>query len=456
MTSTETAAILIWFLCVMALFVRSSPRRAIVAGLIVGWLFLPNISVRIPGPLPDPSKASVTSLGLFAAVLLLDRTRLWALRPRLFDLPMLVWCLSPFATALANSESAYEGASAVAQNTIVWGIPYLLGRLYVQDAQGRRELAIGVFLGGLAYLPLCWFEILAGPQLAHLVYGYTPGAIDMAFRFGGWRPVVFMQHGLMVALWMAAASVSGFWLWRTGALPRVWRVPTGYLVLILCLTTLACKSVNAWVLLAFGLGILLISGHSRSTWLQWASVVAVVLYLAVRASGIWAGQELVTLTGQVLSTKTESIAFRMTNENALAQHARLEPLLGWGRWGRLFVPTTPANPVSAADSLWIIAFGEQGAIGLAAIFSFLLLPVVFLLLRLPTAYWSRAEFAAAAALAVIVLLFAIDNLANAMLNPIYMLAAGGLLTLPRPAATDTSRAELILNNHRIATRTHVP
>lgn len=437
MTLSETLAILLWFVIVLALFIYTTPRRAILAGLVGGWLFLPDIKLRIAGALPDLTKASITGLGLLALVIVLNHKRLWTLRPRWYDLPILIWCLEPFVTALVNGESAYEGISAVVANTIVWGIPYLLGRLYLQDAEGWRDLAFAIFFGGLAYIPLCWFEIIAGPQLASLIYGYTPAAVETAFRFGGWRPVVFMQNGLMVALWMTAASVSGFWLWRMGVLPRVGRVPTGILVVLLCLTTFALKSVNAWALLIFGIGILWLSTRWRTTWLVWGTLALILLYVGVRAGGLWNGQELTSLTTRFMDYKTLSVAFRFENERQLAERARHEPILGWGRWGRAFLPDAWGNPNSAADSAWIIAFGQQGTVGLAAFLAFLLLPVILLLRRVPVADWSRAEFAPAVALTFVLLLYMIDNLANAMPNPVYMLAAGGLLMVPRGVTANT-------------------
>jgi hypothetical protein len=453
MTGSETAAILLWLFIVAALFVRTSPRSAVTVGLIGGWLFLPNLSVSIPGALPDLTKATITSLGLLGTVLLFDRTRLAGLRPRWFDLPMLIWCLSPLPTALVNREGAYEGVSAVTQNTIAWGIPYLMGRLYIQDLESWRELAAAVFLGGLAYVPLCWIEIAAGPQLATLIYGYTPNAVETAFRFGGWRPVVFMEHGLMVALWMTAASVSGFWLWRTKVMPRIGRVSTGFWVSILFITTIALKSVNAWGLLVFGVLILWLVTGWRVAWPIWATLALMVLYVGTRASGMWTGQELADLTTRVLDAKTLSVTFRLESEQRLAERARQQPLWGWGRWGRSNTPDAEGNP-SITDSLWIIAFGQQGSVGLVALFAFLLLPMVLLLRRVPIASWSHPEFAPAAASAVILVLYALDNLANAMPNPVYMLAAGGLLTLPSLSAVKTeAQREPVFDIASLATRT---
>src|SRR4051794_20998091 len=117
MTVSEAIALFLWFVIVLALFARATPRRAVLVGLVGGWLFLPVISIHIPGALPDLTKSTITSLGLAIVVLLLDRSRLFSLRPCWFDVPMLVWCLVPFVTALVNGESAHEGISADMQNT---------------------------------------------------------------------------------------------------------------------------------------------------------------------------------------------------------------------------------------------------------------------------------------------------------------------------------------------------
>lgn len=456
MTIPEVLAIFIWLAVVVWLFITTTPRRAVLIGLVGGWLFLPTLTIRIAGPLPDLTKASITGFSLVGLVLLRDRKQLRSLRPRWFDVPMLVWCAEPFVTALVNREGVQEAISAVSANVIVWGIPYLLGRLYLQDAEGWRELARAIFVGGLAYVPLCWFEIIAGPRLAWLVYGYVPDGITTAFRFGGWRPVVFMAHGLMVALWMTAATVSGFWLWLTGLLPRVRRIPTWVPVLVLFVTTIALKSVNGWVLVVIGIGILWLSTRGHTTLLAWGTLALILLYLGIRASGVWNGQELIALTDRVLPNKTNSIAFRLDNEQRLAARARQAPLWGWGRFGRNLPPRVPGVPKATTDSLWIIAFGQAGIVGLVALYAFLLLPLIFLLRRVPVDEWVHPLYAPAAALSVILLLYAIDNLANAMPNPIYLLAAGGLLTLPQVAAQFTRSRAMTLPNAPLSTETPSP
>ena len=102
--------------------------------------------------------------------------------------------------------------------TVTWGIPYFLGRIYFNDLQGLRELSVAIFIGGLIYVPFCLYEIRFSPQLHRLLYGYHQHDFSQTFRFGGYRPMVFMQHGLMVGMWMGMATLAGIWLAWTGAL----------------------------------------------------------------------------------------------------------------------------------------------------------------------------------------------------------------------------------------------
>ena len=100
-------------------------------------------------------------------------------------------------------------------------LPYLIGRIYFSDAAGLRELAVGIFIGGLVYIPFCLYEIRLSPQLHRIVYGYHAHSFAQTYRFGGWRPTVFMDHGLMVGLWMAMSCLAGIWLYVSGTLRSI-------------------------------------------------------------------------------------------------------------------------------------------------------------------------------------------------------------------------------------------
>jgi hypothetical protein len=70
------------------------------------------------------------------------------------DIPMIIWCLCPICSSLSNDLGLYDGISTAFAQTVAWGFPYFIGRLFLGDLRGLRELAIGIFAGGVAYVPL--------------------------------------------------------------------------------------------------------------------------------------------------------------------------------------------------------------------------------------------------------------------------------------------------------------
>ena len=84
---------------------------------------------------------------------------------------------------------------------------------------------------------------------------------------------------------------------------------------------------------------------------------------------------------------------------------------------------------SVTDGLWIIVFGQRGLVGIIGLSVAMLGGAWLVAWRLRGRKLVEVSWAPAAAMAVIVGLVMIDNLFNAMLNPVYTLAAGGLATL---------------------------
>ena len=459
MTTLVPFALLGWMVVSVALFAKFSPRRAILISFIGGWLFLPVASIQIYGIVPDLTKNTAILASVLGGMLLFDRARFLRFRPTWLDAPMFVWVLSPFMSSITNGLGVYDGLSAVLENLLAWGIPYWLGRIYFFEMDALRDLTRGIFLGGLVYVPLCWFEIFFGPQLHLWVYGTSLGDIGQAFRFGGWRPIVFMKHGLMTALWMTTASVCGSVLLLSDALtapavissrasekPRPhnlrflaplemtlqtfarggqWR--SAVAVLLLIATTFALKSVNAWILLVCALGLVLVSTRFTRAWLLWGAASVGLGYIFVRATGLWDGFALGMLVYEFAPGKSGSVLYRFVNEMQIAARAQLQPLWGWGRWGRAFVAGPGGLEVLIPDSLWIGALGQQGFVGLVALVGILLLPPLLWSARVSPAQWLSKRIASVTACALVVLVFAFDSFANAMLIPVYMLAAGGVV-----------------------------
>ena len=420
---------LCWIPAVLYIFSRFPAQRALIISFIVAWLYLPVINYPLPG-IPDLTKMSGTCYGVLLATVLFDFGRFFSFRPGWLDLPMLVWCLAPFAASMTNGLGPYDGFSASLDQTVTWGVPYFLGRIYLNDLAGLRQLAVGVFISGLTYVPFCLIEGRLSPQMHRWVYGYH-ALVDFtqAYRLGGYRPTVFMSHGLMVGAWMMAATLTGIWLWKTGVLKQVWDIPMNWLVTVLLITFVLCRSTGAYLLLIIGIGILFAGKWFRMALPLLLLIVSMGTYLYVNAmTETYFTDQLVTQLSKVLpEERVQSLQYRFDMEEVLTDRARQRIVFGWAGWGRSLLYDEQGKQLTIQDSLWIIAFGTQGLVGLTSLTLIMLLPVASLvLLRYPARTWTHQKVGPVVVLAVVITLYMLDCILNAMINPVFALATGGI------------------------------
>jgi len=420
-----TIVMLAWIPTVLVLFAVVPPQRAVLVAMIGAWLFLPVVAYRLPF-LPDYTKVSATCAGVFLGALIFDAKRIVRFLPGWVDLPVAMFCACPLASSLVNGLGLWDGVSGVLNSLVSWGLPYLIGRIYFTDAKGLRELAIGLFIGGLLYVPLCMFEIRMSPKLHSMVYGFAPREVQM--RFGGWRPNVFMDGGLQVGLWMTAASLAGLWLWWKGAVKKLWGLSMSGLVLVLFATTVLCRSTGALALLFLNMAALGGCMLTKNRLVLIGLVLLPPTYVALRTSGLWHGEQIVELARILDSNRADSLQFRINNENILLAKALQQPIFGWGGWGRGRVYDEWDNDVSITDGRWIIELGAHGIVGVASCFAAMLLPLALLTTRFPARRLLSTELAPALALAMIVMNYAFDSLPNSMANPVFMFVGGAVIS----------------------------
>jgi len=421
-------ALLAFFPLVLGAFLAWHPRRAVLVSLFAGWLFLPTTDGVYDVPVLHTKAMFVPAIVLVASVAL-DGGRWLRFRPRLVDLPMALVCLIPAASSFANDFGAYDAGSALFETSMSWGAPYLLGRVYFSEARALLDLAMAGVAAAVAYVPFCLWEIRMSPQLHGIVYGYQPTAFVQAIRFGGYRPSVFLIHGLMLGLFMSCSTLIAFWIWRTGARRELWGVPMGWICTVLAATTLLCKSTGAIVLLVIGLAALEIA-H----WLRSAVPLLILLalppaYCAGRMAG-WSGRPLVSASQELVNVeRASSLEFRIVNEDQLISKALQHPWLGWGRWGGSRVYDESGKDISVTDGLWILLLGSTGIVGLVSFGVALAVPALLLVRLNRGGRWGDPRIAPAAAMAVVVALGTIDDLFNAVPSPMFPAIAGGLLGL---------------------------
>lgn len=418
-----------WIPLVLYLFNQLPVQRALVISFIGAWLFLPQASFALIG-LPDFTKMSATCYGILLATFIFDAKRFQQFQGSWIDIPMVIWCLCPIASSLANGLGPYDGLSQALGQTVTWGFPYFLGRLYLGNLSGLKQLAIGIIAGGILYVPLCLLEIRLSPQLHRWVYGFHAHSFEQTFRLGGFRPTVFMEHGLMVGVWMMSATLMALWLWRAGTLTQLWNIPIIWLVLALGLTFILLKSTGAYALLLISVILLFTVTWSRSSIAIWLLAILMAGYLIIGTTGLLTPnytRQLVVTTSQVTGPeRAQSLGFRLDNEQILSAKARIKPIFGWGGWGRARVYNEAGQDISVTDSLWIIAFGNHGWVGLGSLMATIMLPILTLAKRIPVSNWTHPAAAPVAALSVALLIYGLDCLVNAMVNPVFALAAGGL------------------------------
>jgi hypothetical protein len=440
--------LVIWaFVLTPVLFVLLPRRTAAFTSLLGGWLLLPFTRMKLIEPF-NLDKAGACGLGVLLCTAVFAPAQMARFRLSLVDIPMLLWLLSGFFASVFNDLGVRDGLASVYNTGVFWGVPYLVGRLYVTDAASLRAMAIALIVAGLAYVPLVLWEAKMSPRLHADLYGfvtYDHGGTTTR-RLGGWRPVVFMQHGLMLGLLYSGVVITAAWMWFTGAwrgvLPRrggdpgrpaAYSLPAWPVLLALAFTLVLTRALNAYaVTLLLVPALFMLRFALLPTRLVMLLVCAApVLYVINRIVPQLPLDEMILgVVSGIDSSRAASLEFRFFSENQLSAKAMEQPVFGWGGWGRSRVyDDFTGEDVSVTDGLWIIIFGERGIFGLLTWYLALLGPVLLLLLRYPARVLGSKEAAPALALSAVLLTFVIDSLPNAMPMPIYPMITGGLASM---------------------------
>ena len=416
-------AMFTWIPIILVLFATLPIRKAVVIAFVGGFLFLPVITYNVD-KLPPYDKNTATCLGVFIATLFFNTERFLRFRFHAYDIPAIVLSLVPIAASLSNGLGLYDGLSAAFRTVVFWLLPYFLGRLYFANFNSLKDLATGIFLGGVVYVPFCLWEIRMSPQLHRQVYGLVVTSFVQIVRYGGYRPVVFVGgSGLLLSLFMAMATLCGYWLWRTKVTHRILGLPMLLILPALFFTTILTKSTFAIILLFAGL-VVLEAGRLLKSKLPIMLLTCVpVLFILLRLFSLWDGMSLVTLSERYFgSVRAQSAETRVVNDTVLAEWAWKRPILGWAGWGR----NRPPGTRTITDSLWIIIFGTCGLVGL---FSWMLLYTIPVY-RMAFVYKDRSLFVTRLGLIlslyVCLVITFMYNTQNSATFPLMIVLAGGL------------------------------
>ncbi|MBI0477235.1 hypothetical protein D9601_17950 [Sphingomonas sp. MA1305] len=419
------------------LFCIMPVRAAIVATYVGGWLVLPVgsyaayrsgftielIGTMLPAPAMLLNKSWVVAIvPLVLATIRAPRAWL-AWRPGPIDLPVLIFCLWPLPAGIAAAAPSPAPIVACAYLMAIWAAPWLLARIYLDDAAGRIALAKALSFGALAIAPFALAEGIAGPFLYPLVYGPHPYIADGVDRYIGFRPLLMFEDGNQYGIFVALAALCAIALWRQGGN----RVQAVHAVIVTGLAILS-QSAGAILLMLAGAFVLLAPVRTRDLRRAAIAVAALCVIVApLYVSGALPIERLVrhTAPGQKLlavvrATGRGSIAWRVSQDQKVAGLIRQHPVVGTSRWD--WWRPSQTRPWNLA----LLIVGQFGVIafGLAA---WILGYGSIRLLARRDRYGIVEQ-----GLALVTMLAALDALLNAFVFVPALLAAGAIAAGRRP------------------------
>jgi hypothetical protein len=432
--------LLSWPLVALALFRLLSIEKALIWTLISGHLLLPSETfIKFP-MIPALDRAFVPALSAMLLCLIFAPRRpasshlsAQAGRQVIFAL-LAVVIVTPVLTVLHNTEPIiegrvflpglrlYDGFGLIVQ-VVVSLIPFWLGLKYLNTRESHIALLHAIAISALFYTLPALIEIRLSPQLHRWVYGFFPQDFIQHIRDGSFRPLVFLNHGLMLGIFLCMAVISALVLFREalreGRPASQWLLAAAWLTLVLFLS----KNLGAFLIAAFFGAVVLFLGRRLQVMLAISVGVIVILYPMLRGAG-WIPVDTVhNLALSINEDRAASLKFRLDNEDALLAHANEKPVSGWGSWGRnsLYDPET-GQMTSITDGIWLILIGVYGWVGYIGRFGLLTVPILFFAMR------SRTFGPSLVTAGLMMLLCAnlIDLLPNAGLVNYVWLIAGAL------------------------------
>ena len=169
----------------------------------------------------------------------------------LLKILVLLIFIVPFITAELNSDTVMIAGSILSGLThhdalssvlrqLLFVAPFFMGRRFFSSYEHQFTMFKIIVVAGLYYSLLMLFEIRMSPQLHTWVYGYFPHSFLQQMRQSGFRPVVFMGHGLLVSFFTVVVVTSAVVLWKNKT--RVSRFSPAMVSYYLLAVLVLCKS----------------------------------------------------------------------------------------------------------------------------------------------------------------------------------------------------------------------
>jgi hypothetical protein len=403
---------------------------------------------------PPLGKDSIPVLAAIFGILYIKKTSINLLNRR--EDKTLWWLLiflfiSPIITSFTNSNSIlnntvyiegmslYDGVSILFNQSLLV-IPFFIGRRFFRTYEQQLLFFKMLITAVLIYSVFMLIEVRISPQLHTWLYGYFPYEFNQQKRFGGFRPVVWMGHGLWVAFFTFIALSIAIILNKSKM--RVSFLSPLHLVIYLFILLVLCKSMGSVVYgFLFLLALSVLSTKLQAKAALFLAIIA-ISYPFLTITEVFPHNQLVSLAESVNEERAGSLAYRFEQDAMTIERAKEKIFFGWGGWSRnlIFDPET-GKQLSVLDGHWIKVFSKFGLFGFIAQFGIMFLCVY----RSYQAYnfiSSAQEKKIFVGHMLIIGFILIDQLVNRTLVPFIWLVIG----------VQFGRAEFILSQQKKVTR----
>ncbi|MEM8609251.1 MAG: hypothetical protein AAGF92_19270 [Myxococcota bacterium] len=417
---------------------RWPPAKGTTIAFLTGVLFLPEIvTFTIPG-IPAFEKTTLISMWVFIGIAAFHRERLTSLA---FPSPF-KWCVGlllvggvfsvflnmdplNYGSSYVPAHRPYDVIHFTITRTLTMILPFVIGMVMFRDSNDLRQLLQALVTLALFYSVLQIGEIILSPQFNRWLYGYHQHSFAQTMRGGGFRPMVFMSHGLALALFTSLATIAAAALHKARlsvlGFPAKWA--TGYLALIL----VASRSVAAMLYGLVSIPLVLFVRPRLQVALGLVLASTLILYPTVRAMELIPVDDINEIVLEHYGVdKVGSLTVRFENEAAMLDKALERIWFGWGWHCRgCHYDTWSGAMISVRDGAWIKELGDGGVVGFFGHFWLLVFPVLALFRRIRSVP-READRRLLAALSLMVGWSAFDLIPNGNYNTLYLLYAGAL------------------------------
>lgn len=452
----------------LILFKSLVPRNALIWTTLLGYLFLPTATSYDLPLLPAIDKDTMPALCAILLLLAVSPKTIaslsvqpgWVPRHKVIRALIFVSLAGALLTVLTNSDALVYGSRVIPGLRVYDGfsdmlgvilhiLPLLLARKFLANEEGHRLVLQGLAIAGAIYsLPII-FELVMSPQLNRIVYGFFPHSWAQHIRNGGYRPLVFLHHGLWLGIFMSGTVLAAFACMRVcGAAKKNLYFALGMWLLLILVSV---KTLGALMIAILLLPVVAFLKPRGQVLVAAAIAGCILLYPTLRGAGLVPTDQIVESAESIDSGRAASLRFRLKNEDILLAKANQRSLFGWGGWGRSRVYNEKGQDISVTDGLWVGVIGLGGWTGYIGTIGLLCVPILLLAFR----GHSSGLTLTTSCLSLVLAGNLIDLIPNAGLTPVTWLLVGALcgrLELARAQEQDATGTAVLVDRRLRLTR----